>query len=203
MKKWVWWFVAIMWIQETCCGFASPENETPAKDIVVGKTQEGVPILQRSRVIYADSSEAYRQSQHHQLSVGFGLLVASVTYGYLLRPNWILEGYVQKQLEFVEGDAMAYMIGMKRIQGDSFYLRPSVALRQSRSPQFDNTINQQTSQLHQDWGLDLSVGNQWSWSRFVLNAEWAGFYIPLLRKDKGDGMLLQFRLVQLSVGMAW
>ncbi len=185
----------------------SPAADEIEKDVVVGKTHAGVPIVKRAKVVYADSSEAYRHHHHHQLSLGVGLLVGSVTYGYLLRPDWILEGYAQKQLEFLAGDSILASVGTKFLPGDSFYVKPAAAIRWSRYPKFDkmsdNASNQQAMQAYREQGIDLSVGNQWSWPHFLLNAEWVGFYIPLFQKSKGDGTLVQFRLVQLSVGMAW
>jgi acid stress-induced BolA-like protein IbaG/YrbA len=203
MKKWVWLLVGSWCIQGSTFAQVSTSFDGSEGNVVVGQTIDGVPIVERPRVVYADSSEAYRQNHHHQLSLGIGLLVGSVTYGYLVRPDWIVEGYLQKQLEFIEGDSISATMGMKFLPGDSFYIKSAVATRKSRSPHFDNTSNQQTMERHQEEGLDLSVGNQWSWSHLILNAEWVGFYIPLFEKSKGDGTLLQFRLMQLSVGMAW
>ncbi len=188
--------VGLSWMQ-TLCG-ASGEGEQ-----VVGHTRDGIPIVLRPQTVDAQSSEAYRQNQRHQVSMGVGLLVSSLTYGYLIRPEWVFELYGQRQLEFIEGDSRAGTIGMKWIPGESFYLKSAFAFRESRTPQFDNTINQQMTKRHQDQGLDLSVGNQWSWRRWFLNTEWAGFYIPMLHRSSDDGTLVQFRLVQVSVGMVW
>src|SRR3989338_3208692 len=106
MQKWVCLLLVNLGWMPSLFGAASSASSTVIHDgEVVGHTQNGVPIVQRSHVVYSDSSEAYRQNIHHQFSFGIGLLVGSMTYGYLLRPDWVLESYVQKQLEFVEGES--------------------------------------------------------------------------------------------------
>lgn len=127
------------------------------------------------------NSKQMRAQMRYSLQYGYGATLGELASTYEL--NYIKSGRTSysvrysKSLEQDLDDTKqdAFLIGMKRFTGNSFFVRPELYYRKVTETVVPELFSSATAiREYQDIGLNLSIGNEWQWDDFTAGFDWIG-----------------------------
>ena len=141
--------------------------------------------------LFAASSSVSRETLKYQVNLPLTGFAHSLMFSSAIEFSYFLSKDQNIGIKYIEYDSPKVYedtyrgevleIFYKKFNGNSFYVKPLVFYRN-----MDIDEKEGTDYVFSDFGVGISIGNQWQWSNFTIGCDWVGVNSRLATLDYKD-----------------
>lgn len=170
---------------------------------IIGKTYDGIPIVEKPRFVTADASQVMRENKTLFLNAGAGLYTQQFSFGYYITPSYLIRFTYARQKDYRDYTAKLYALGLTSFINNNLYVELSLAERKGveiASSQFALS-GFAISSIRKHYGIKSSIGHNWHWKNIFLNIDWISAFVPLDEMNNKD-VMFQISYLITTVGIS-